>query len=572
MKKINAGDIMDPDKRRVLDAVITKDFLAKNQLIVRMIVNEFAVQMNAAGLTGPGYRFYLKGGNALSILSGRPIDGDYDFQLMPSDAAYADWGNSFPMLDTAIMNVLTGTIINVADQIAGMPAPQPGFNVSSFTAAALRGWAGTAGNPINKAGIDLSNLVQGDRQNNIRRIGINYRMHTFHQIVTDPNFVQNRIEGDVQIDIQNFNNPRARNLGPMIYVNYTIPGFILYRVVYSYIYNIGGDTFNLKSEIIDVSVPRPGSAERHMSQEGVVTHFRPAVVYPFDIPGWGYHFYENINLLQEIELGISGSPQKGDKRISRLGDSMRALITANDPNRQRLSSILKMTMNEPGNNGTVTSIRGYFGALAYNINDYNAYNQDAIVYLQNKIMDKISSHYKISESLWGQSKFTDCQKLVYYKLSSKFDKAVNTISAAIDLINIFLQPYQNQCEKRLRMTAGETFQYISPLTELLTDGLLPCDYIVAEVKTVVFNKLKGFCSNRAGEVRYNGFGTPVAAFSCVLNSPANKPRMFKGTLFVIFQDCGNRLSQPCNTHITEILQRSILESQRYSLTKSLEQH
>lgn len=38
-------------------------------------------------------------------------------------------------------------------------------------------------------------------------------------------------------------------------MNYAIPGFILYRMVYSFSYTLGTETFNLKSEIMDISIP-----------------------------------------------------------------------------------------------------------------------------------------------------------------------------------------------------------------------------------------------------------------------------------------------------------------------------
>lgn len=572
------GIVMDIEGRRIVDGELTQDFLRNNQVLVQMLIGEFGTQINAAGLTpANNYRFYLKGGNALAILTNRVPDGDYDFQLRPPDAVYANWAAAFPALDVALLTALENTVINTQIRAANAGLA---FNVTSFLPATIQAWAATANNPVHENHIDVANLVQQARRNDILEIGTNFRNSSYRQIVTDPNFHNGRLEGHgvVAFAAQALAG-LAGNFGPMIYVNYTIPGFILYRMVLSYQYSDNDGNFNLKSEIIDVSVPRPGSGEVFMAQSGVVTHFRPTgnLNFPFEIPGWGYHLYENINLLQEIELGISGSPHKRAKRERRLLEAYNAMTTANGAV-GRVDTILPPQINEPQHNNTFgppfQQISGYFGILSYNVKHYNAFEQNATAYLQAHIAANLKQHFIISEEAWGRSR-TQWQKLVYYRLSRAFDKKVVTVEAARSAVAKLLCSYRSAYASydggRLDMRENITFQYISPFSRLENGDLLPCDYVVAQVVTEVYRELNRFYINRDRYMAH-GLVPPLPApqvppaFSCIaVCEGASGGAKF----FIVFQNCGQALPL-WNNHLEEVLANTILESQRYALTKYLQ--
>jgi len=562
---------MNHEHRRILDAEITKNFLALNTVIVKMLVKEFSARITAAGYTSAnGYRFYLKGGNAFSMLKGVEPDGDYDFQLRPPDAVYANWNGAFPDIDGRIIAALAETVANVANQIAAMPHPQPGFNTTMFTAAALQEWSRTEGNPVKKAGIKLDGLVQGKRRNNLLKIGTQYVLCKYLQIVKDPQYINGRIEGRVSFSKAEFTAPAAKNFGPMIYVNYTIPGFILYRLAYSYRYSIDGEVFNLKSEIIDISVPRPGSAEVFMSQHGVITHFRRAPEeLQFDIPGWGYHFYENINLLQEIELGISGSVHKRDKRINRLEETIDKLAAVNK-GKSVLKRVLKMKMKEPQGIGARSLfICGYFGALAHNIFHYGVYNKKAIKDIYKNAGSNLKSRFQISESYWGESRFKDWEKIVYFKLSlnrvkgKNFDKSVNTVAAVKRLIGSKLMHYSD-------LVLNSNYQYISPLEKLDNEDFMPCDYAVVEVTREKFEALVFRLGTLNDYSPYNNRANPSAFTYLLRCSSHGRGDEFKGTLRVLVKKGGDQLTTPRKTNIRKFLERSILESQRYSMAEVIQ--
>jgi hypothetical protein len=120
-------------------------------------------------------------------------------------------------------------------------------------------------------------------------IGTSFGRRTYSEIVRDPHygFAEGRLDlGRPTNEIQGVALPaNCAHCGPAIYVNNTIPGFILYRMAYACNYTVGTDGFSIKSEIIDISIPRAGSAEIYMSQEGAVTRFR--LLGGFTIPGWG---------------------------------------------------------------------------------------------------------------------------------------------------------------------------------------------------------------------------------------------------------------------------------------------
>lgn len=552
-------------EKRVIDAEITKKFLADNRNLVKRLVENFAAFMNAGE-----FRYYLKGGNAIKILNGEDedhLDGDFDFQLLPGAGVYANWAGNFEDLNGALVNILKNTV----DRTAAM-AGIGNFNLDCFRVEIVRVLA------IEKE-IHLGNLQQGERHNDIMYIGERYGRMPYTGIIEAGG--GQRIEGEglvrragVQFDAV------GTAFGPSVYVNYTIPGFILYRMVYSYQYEMDGQVFNLKSEIIDLSVPRPGSAEVYLSQEGVVTHFRQSGIaaYPFMIPGWGYHLYENINLLQEIVLGISGSPDKRQKRIDRLNLALGMLVRANGQ-AGRLENILRDNINEPLHNGTYEGpygvIRGYIGALAFPVAEYQeAYHRAAIQEIQRKMCNIIQSYYDNLCKHWKKQR-ADWEKLVYFRIDPKIDLALHRAEAVGRCVMRYIAGYSwpgSYPGERIGMKLGEDYQFISPLLD--QEFYFPFDHIIVQIAAKPFggggdlyHAFKNYC--RRVQVR-GRFTDCENAFLCVLNEAADSGFKVKRVYWVVFQRWNDVRLPAVDTHLKDFLTHSILESQRYPLARLLE--
>ena len=367
-------------KRRQLDAKITKKFLSQeqNKENIERIVDAFSREVMNKKDDGSNLieKFYLKGGSAINVLQGMPPDpnnednaSDYDFQLVPTQKVYDDWmkrarrqnpgqeEDSFSQLDAFILNAL----IHAAGQ---WPQNEDDRYIDFW-----------------REEPHCEEVYEGYK--NLRKIGFPYKDKTYSQIKTDPAF--DKVEGRIKLtpDKISADNRLAKTNalhGLHIYVNYTIPGFLLYRLVKAYRCKIKGEEEEcmIKSEIIDVSVPRLGSAERYISQEGVITHFRE--IGDFMVPGWGYHFYENINLLQEVFLGYSGSPHKVKKRWERLNLSIEKLKEVNGG---VIDNMLGKTMKEPCG-AENRDILAYPGVLLYPLTlllelDSNFINESPVI-------------------------------------------------------------------------------------------------------------------------------------------------------------------------------------------------
>lgn len=554
------------EDKRVIDAEITKKFLADNRNIVKRLIGNFADCMNAEK-----FRYYLKGGNAIKILDGKDedhLDGDFDFQLLPGADVYANWAGNFGTLDRELVNILKNTV----DSTAAI-ADIGNFNLDCFEAGTIRNLAITKG-------IGLGNLQRRERHDDIMYIGRRYGRMPYTGIIEAGGDRRIEEKGIVERAEVQFDDAGA-GFGPSVYVNYTIPGFILYRMVYSYRYEMDGQTFNLKSEIIDLSVPRPGSAEVYLSQEGVVTHFRRSGIaaYPFMIPGWGYHFYENINLLQEIALGISGSPDKKQKRIDRLKLALGMLVRANGLE-GRLENILKTDINEPLQNGTYRGpygkIKGYFGALAFSVAEYRgAYHPAAIQGMQIRIDHMIRSYYNNLCDHWGR-RYENWERLVYFRIDPKIDlafhKAEEVRRCVMQYIAGYSWPDGSHPGVRAGMKLEEDYQFISPLPAR-DEFHFPFDHIVVQIAAKPFGggsnlylAFKEYCY-RTGNRRFSDCGN---AFICVLNEAADAGYKVKRTYGVVFQKYDGVKLPAAATHLKDFLTQSILESQRYPLAKLLE--
>lgn len=553
-------------EKRVIDAEITKKFLADNRNLVKRLVENFAALMNAGG-----FHYYLKGGNAIKILNGEDedhLDGDFDFQLLPGAGVYANWAGNFEALNRALVDILKNTV----DRTAAM-AEIGNFNLDCFGVRTIR-------NLAMEKRIVLGDLQRRERHDDIMYIGERYGSMRYTRIIEAGGGQRIEGEGIVERAGVQFDAAGAA-FGPSVYVNYTIPGFILYRMVYSYRYEMDGQVFNLKSEIIDLSVPRPGSAEVYLSQEGVVTHFRQSGIaaYPFMIPGWGYHFYENINLLQEIVLGISGSPDKKQKRIDRLNLALGMLVRANG-GAGGLENILRDTINEPWRNGTYERpyrvIRGYIGALAFPVAEYQgAYHQAAIQAVRGRMCNIIQSYYDNLCRHWKRQR-ADWEKLVYFRIDPKIDLALHQAEEVRRCVMRYIAGYSwlggSYPGERIGMKPGEDYQFISPL--LGHEFYFPFDHIVVQIAAKPFGggddlylAFKKYCKETQTTGRFIDYGD---AFLCVLNEGANSGFRVKRTYWSVFQKWDGVRLPAADTHLEDFLTNSILESQRYPLARLLE--
>ncbi len=122
---------------------------------------------------------------------------------------------------------------------------------------------------------------------------------------------------------------------PTVYVNCTISGFLLYRLalIYEYVLyeNTEGEaqSIKIKSEVVDLSIPRLLTPESELSTQDKVSMVTEKD--SFYIPGWRYHLFENLLLLGEIRLGISGSEHKKAKRETRVIQAMSYLSNPQIP-------------------------------------------------------------------------------------------------------------------------------------------------------------------------------------------------------------------------------------------------
>lgn len=532
---------MDPETKKTIEAQLTKEFLnhEKNNKIVAHLIHIFVERLRAN--LPPGYQFYLKGGNAVALLEGKEPTGDYDFQLVPPSAGYANWS---PEIDR-----LTDIIISSFRECLG--ALPDKFDETVFDVETLRRWTQESGNPMQ--GIDLSGIEKKERNRYMVGLGAEYGRWTYWNIRKSPKFSGGRFhitENEVARELM---KPEC---GPVIYVNYIIPEFILYRVIYEYIYvdNSGREIY-LKSEIIDVTVPRSGSAESH--QGGKITYLRTSSL-GVDIPGWGYHFYENVNMLQEIELGISASAHKAKKRRERGLRAMEELIKLNP------EGLWSPLIQEPGEGGKTECILGYLGALTYHVNDYSdclngqsLLLPDLVKPLEAEILQEEIRRSDIMRRINNSNEFpTELDRFVKFRITKSVELlpvlAPGMIRSAV--FKNLLSKY-NPKDRNLKMTLNNTFRYITPMMK--ADKLMPVDFVAAAVIDKVYDEFLKYIKNSQA----NGFCVYETAFFYKLTVESY-------TFYMVYQKCGETLPSE-NEHIEQFLEKSILMSQRVPYLSSL---
>lgn len=351
------------EERRKKDAELTAKFLEKNGAGVGALAQVFSREMRKKPQMYEN--FYLKGSNAIALLEGQDCKSDYDFEFVPTKEVYGNWKNEYGQVDAYIRSGLRAAAEKIVFLDEGA---QPADN----------GKIGLEDN------IFLRDYPEKKYVSGEYRIGAGYMGSSFREIIGSRDY--DKATGRLLLKKQDIVKAEGKKFadGVYLYVNYTIPGFLLYRLVFAAKISLMGQDVIVKSEMLDVSVPRLGSAECFMAQEGVITHFREAG--DFRIPGWGYHFYENINLCQEIELGCSGSPHKKTKREERLKKSIQNLLPRNP--------VLwgKTLYEEEGE-----ALKGYQEAFCYPVETYEieaSGYQEMIQALKERLGAEAESHLK----------------------------------------------------------------------------------------------------------------------------------------------------------------------------------
>ncbi|WP_281629687.1 hypothetical protein [Vibrio sp. St2] len=374
-------------KRRV-DSEITEKFLE----VVAAPTEAAALRADAALRTKAGlntnniYYHYLKGGAALTKLDtgGHPTS-DWDFQVMPDLATYTKWAtgaNPNAELDTvhdAMIEVLEDAAqaliagVGPNDVTVGMNTTMNNWLTGELLGIienVVREETGLVG-PITVAyrdnqsrcyqvGRDMRYLPEWDMRNH-RLFNNNTQRIEFGLGDTVSHAMTNNISGLVY----------QAQCTPTIYVNHTIPGFLLYRlaIVYDFRITHGGNTEDIrfKSEVVDLSTPRMGNPESYISAKDEVTVLHDDQNGDFKIPGWRYMLFENLLLIGEIELGVSGSPHKEAKRKKRAAAAMYAIAGLNN-NRANLKALGNAaTIQEIPNQQNGTHRRGIIPQVKYDL-------------------------------------------------------------------------------------------------------------------------------------------------------------------------------------------------------------
>ena len=438
---------MTKEEKRKKDAEITKKFLQVNTDNVRQLVAECIRMFN--GLNDAG-EYYLKGGNAFDLLKGNVPSGDWDFQFKPNDVIYGNWEQQFPALDERIK---TG-LVNLA---------QTRLNWNT----AYQGAAIFALQPANEGEVLTGGFLCGPR----------YRIYKHHQIdrLKDPE--SQRIKLDPQ-DITHL-PVRGAGAGPVVYVNYTIAGFILYRLVYAHHYQVGGEKFMLKSEIIDISVPRPGSAEVHLSQEGVITHFREvdANGTRIRIPGWGYHFYENLNLLQEIRLGTSGSPHKKKKRSDRGNEALNKLILANETDNTAFIVCTDRIKEEPAGAPLVTS---FLNAILYNVPEID---------IKKDLYEFLFNRYETLE-IYRKKRPIQIEHLADFDCDNSKNMKVGDVQDTLRSFLVYCNLATDLPPKDYKLKSEYECRIFSPLNELNREKPFALLFVALQINQTAFDRIR----------------------------------------------------------------------------------
>lgn len=495
-----------------MDSYITRNFLQNNSDCIRQIIEIF--QSKIARLENLGL-MYLKGGNGYSLLREFTTDinfnpffgnnfnntfrGDFDFQFVPTDP------NAIERIDSEIIKILTETISEFS-QINTL------VNLNAFSLTNYDELKCKTNPTIRDGNLQISNHHYSSiKQPDL--IGPSLKTYSTQKMNTKCEFHRGRviIDPDDMVVI----NDRPDNCF-RVYVNYSIPEFILYRLVYCASYNekkINSfekkEDLKLKSEIIDISVPRTGSAERLYATNGVITNFKNVNGCKFLVPGWGYHFYENLNLYLENELKISNSPQKRSKRIERGGYSLKQLIANNNINN---FGLLKKLFNAPIKEDATSTVISLGSIFNYSINEKYFSDIPASAEALNKVKDLI---FKSLGSQFESYLITEGNKLENKNLSNISNKEAERIFEIIAQFimkscsssNEFQENYADYMNGKSRVVRsigydekkeGSWYKELTPNVTLYP-GTIGIHYFVIAVNPKDFQTIK----NNLGNHSYN---------------------------------------------------------------------
>lgn len=527
--------MMNIDLKRELDSKITKSFLSNslNMKIVFKIVNMLGKEMSQSS-TLKSLHFYLKGGNSFDLLKGNQLSGDFDFQLCLRKESYenvTNWKEDIVLIDNKLQEILEKVCMQydeICKQIENEQCDNQKKDKINFQVE----------NIFNEK---IDDYDSGQFSTGHMLIGKSYLENTYSQIISKINLQKgetrlNINKNEIESQTNDSDSPQ-----PMWYVNYTIPGFILYRIVLRRAYKKGNEIEHLKSEIIDISIPRYGSNEVYMSQENVITHFQNVSVidqrlFGFKLPGWGYHFYENLNLLQEIILGISGSKHKREKRITRGKDALEKLLEKNDNSLEKILTQDRIKENE---NDTIL---GLVSAYVHNIDTYNVLNGN----MMNDIKNKIKGFY-MSELKSSQFKVKQKNLFLYLVEFQTRNNVLNNMIMFKDLKNAV-----DEIKKLGAVTPKPHFLiYNFDKTKLIGNDEIPIRFLVMNVDSYNYNKIKNEYMRINGE-------KDVIEFD---NQCYFVLRMGGGNCYLIMNHNlnGNAISYE------QILERTLIQSQRYRL-------
>lgn len=567
---------MDFMFKRKIEAAITSGFIKNNSERVMKVAKSFSAKINDDNILSNNMdNFYLKGGNAISVLEDQPLTGDFDFQFVPNADAYNNWNTRIDVIDTRIIEAMKDTVKDYGGSMFDLSVLECN-SIKNIVLDVIKNESGVIKNESDVIENEKVIVNKTEFFNSVERIGDEYMKSDYVAVAAEANKSKDK-RAPVNRHTPPEKNAFKNNLfQACAYVNYTIPGFILYRLVCrsSYEITIGEekpDNVTLKSEIIDVSIPRVGSGEVYMSQKGIVTHFRKKN--GFFIPGWGYHFYENINLLQEIELGISGSPQKKEKRLDRFNQAANKLIEANKKRKSTIksninnSSIVKLLdkkIYEPDGVGGVNEIYGYYFALSYISGNCMSFTDETNEFILNKVLpNTIESYFNVFLTNNPISKALNV--LYEFKINDDFSFTVRDLKGIVDKI---IADFNRICS--VRYGIGKiSVKNLSPY--LYADGNIKCgfDYAVISVDDQnaydkLFDYCKDCCSLGSDEsIKYHSAekkdGTAIITMNKTLDSVTR-------VAYVIIQ-ADNGHTGNIKSLAEEMLKFSILESQRFPLTQ-----
>ncbi len=374
--------------KRIVDKALTDNVLSSIRHTALNVAAEVAGDMNHDRVHHPPdvnpyiHTYYLKGGKAIELLTGHYDTGDWDFQLKPNGPVTRNRAQ-FRRLHHGILKMLwrcahqhlramhlgphgTREEADLNRLIAGATQDGAKFLAEIKDAyrkvfdGTVRTMTITAPAPecfvVGEAFLYKTEAeMLNSRQFNEEKDG---------RVKLRPNQLRTAVAAHTIGLTNEMHSNHYPNLAkPRVYVNCSIPGFILYRLALGFRvvvtgHNIPRDFLDMtfKSELVDISVPRAGTPEAHMDINDITvrqpTNWRtppnvnrmplpnagdgrphPHVHHPqVAAPGWNYHALENINILSDIYLGISASAHKKTKRMTRGAEALNELRSINHPN------------------------------------------------------------------------------------------------------------------------------------------------------------------------------------------------------------------------------------------------